>query len=124
MQEFKGLKLVERKPFACFGLIFWSGDELSQSLEFNNEEECDKILEQVINGNGVEVKYDFSKEETIVYPLRVIKVKFTNEYSLTEDGLKKINTFTDDIKFPNKLGKNEYQPVLSISERITKLTNQ
>lgn len=118
MQEFKGLKLTDRIPYANWALIFWTGDEPSQSLEFKEAQKCDKILAEIIEGNGVKVKYDFNNnEETTVYPHRVIKVKFTNEYALSEEDIEKLREegkFTEDIEFPETIGKNKYQPLQPI----------
>lgn len=119
MKEFEGIKLEQRKPFAECGLIFWQGDEPSQSLEFDTEEKCDTVLRKAINGEGILVKYDFNNKELTVFPHRIIKVKFVEEYIIPDKAMAELSKgeLTDDVQFPRtdlpvRVGNNVYQPFL------------
>lgn len=117
MKEFEGIKLQAVTPIAKFGLIFWIGDELSQDLLFQNEDECDNILADITEGRGIDVEYDFHKEKVKIFPHSVLKVKFEREFNLCfdkhRDKLPVGVCLTTEIKFPKHIGKNEYQPKLS-----------
>lgn len=85
MDALKGLKHQAIPPFTNFGLIFWVGDEPSQQLFFDSEEEINDTLIEIIEGKGLNVSYPSSQEVKRIYPHRVIKIKFLSEYHLLEN---------------------------------------
>lgn len=106
MKEFEGIGLKEEKPFSTFGLIFWVDDTPSQNINFDLEIECDKMLQDIIAGKGIDVDYCgghkwIIREKSRIFPNRVIKVIFQKEYSIP---------FVRFAKVTN-IGNNENQPI-------------
>lgn len=105
----KDVKLTKRKPFANFGLIFWNDyDGVSEDLSFTNEIECDKILAETVEGKGISVSYDYPSDSPpqIVYPRRIIKVVFAEEFA---------GEFKEAIG-KDRIGKSNNPPHLSEGE--------
>lgn len=121
MKELEGIKLEKKqiKKESEFLLLFWSGDELSQQISFKDENECNKILNDIVGGKGVDVEYGFHEGIVKVFPRRVIKIKCEESFSLSQKDLDKLvkdGKFTKEIDFPNEsiyVANNCYRADLS-----------
>jgi hypothetical protein len=117
MKELAGMKLTLKDPSMKYGLIFWTMDELSQSIQFNDEKKCDEILNDIKEGKGVELYYNFCERSVRVFPHRVLRIKFTDEYSINFKDLPEIpESMTPEIKFPGDgyfVGLNRHQARLA-----------
>jgi len=110
MKEFEGLELEEIETSPKFGLIFWCGNESSQDICFQTESECNEVLQDILNGKGVDVTYSYNDKEIItLYPHRIMKVKFINKYRLPPQ---KIENLTPEVEFPENIGHHSYFPHL------------
>ena len=128
MKEIEGIELVAGrvKTEDEFVLIFWLQDEPSQQLSCNNEDECDAIMDDIVEGKGVLIAYDFQQNIVRVFPRRVLKLKCEREAELSRQDYKKLRdagTFTDDFKKPayfNTWSNNIYTPSLVRNENKEK----
>jgi hypothetical protein len=131
MKEFEGIKLTEREPFAKFALVFRSADEPSQDICFQTEEECNKVLSEIIEGKGIKLEYEIRRsedsriwtEEVRVFPNWIVKVQFLKEHTIFDSITDEMreqwrkNGFEPEVKFPEHITPNHYQPMLVNEEK-------
>lgn len=109
MKEFEGLELKDIDTTATWHLVFWDGEHASQDVSFDNEVDCDEVLNEIRKGNGIKVNYNFNKETVTVFPFSVLKLKAEIFYSLSGEQVGKLGRpLTAEVK--GHIGNNTFQP--------------
>lgn len=102
-------KLTKKEPPSKFFLVFRCGEgELSQDLGYDMESECDRVLLNAVNGEGIQVRYPQEMADRTVMPSWIMKVEVKECYRLTN--LETIRKYLLSSELPKHIGHNEIQP--------------